>query len=507
MTAAFHLLETGLNEIAQTSTLRIVDCLIEGTLITIFAGLVLRAARLRNSGTRFAVWFAALVAIAAVPFLGGAWAHGVIPSQTLNRPAITVPGSWAVYLFAAWAVIAGWALVRVGQGLRHLHVLRESCVPVNVEGLDLRIQQTLARSQAGRNVAFCASGLVHVPTAIGLLKPAVIVPKWVLEELSANELNQILLHELAHLRRWDDWTNLAQKIVKALFFFHPAVWWIEKKVSLEREMACDDAVLAETESPRAYAECLAHLAEKTLIQRSVALAQAALGRLRHTSLRVAKILDVNRAGGAAGASKPAVLLVAGFAVACLVSVSSAPSLIAFEDGGARAAAAAPAVASNSLDNATENVSPAMPMAKVTNAKFTAQSVPWVQAKLTVQEPRRPVQKTKRAVAKHKPTPTLKASADVPVPEMNVSEGDVLQADIRQSELRQTDLREGSVHYTDARLTDANVIPVAFTETFFVVVEGRESGISNQPVYQIQMWRLTVLHPAVDSNTRVHPKQI
>jgi beta-lactamase regulating signal transducer with metallopeptidase domain len=71
------------------------------------------------------------------------------------------------------------------------------------------------------------------------------------------------LHELAHLRRYDDWTNLAQKLVKALFFFHPAVWWIEKQVSLEREMACDDAVLAETASPRAYAECLAHLAEKT----------------------------------------------------------------------------------------------------------------------------------------------------------------------------------------------------------------------------------------------------
>jgi hypothetical protein len=52
-----------------------------------------------------------------------------------------------------------------------------------------------------------------------------------------------------------------------------------------------------------------------------------------------------------------------------------------------------------------------------------------------------------------------------------------------------------------------LIPVTFTETFFVVVEGHESGLSNQTVYQIQMWRLTVLHPAVDSSTRVHPKQI
>ena len=504
MTAAFQMIQAGLSEIAQASTLRIVDCLVEGTLITIFAGLVLRAAGLRNSGTRFAVWFAALVAIAAVPFLGGTWAHGVIPSPVLNRPAITVPGSWAIYLFAVWAVIAAWALFRVGQGLWHLRVLRKSCVPVNVENLDVRIQRTLARGQAGRHVAFCTSALVQVPTAIGLLKPAVIVPKWVLEELSADELNQILLHELAHLRRWDDWTNLAQKIVKALFFFHPAVWWIEKKVSLEREMACDDAVLAETESPRAYAECLAHLAEKTLIQRSVALAQAALGRLRHTSLRVAKILDGNRAS-ASGASKPAVLLVAGFAAACLVSVSAAPSLIAFDDGGPNAAVA-PAMASNSMDNAAESVSPAMPMAQVTNAKFTAQSAPWVQAKLKLQEPNRRAQKSKRVVAKHAVTPTLKARAEVPASE-NVSQGDVRQSDLRQADARQTDLRQSGVHSTDARLTDANMIPVAFTETFFVVVEGRESGFSNQPIYQIQMWQLTVLHPVVDSNNRIHPKQI
>jgi beta-lactamase regulating signal transducer with metallopeptidase domain len=493
MTALFHLLETGLNEIARASTLLIVDCLVEGTLITIFAGLVLRAARLRNSGTRFAVWFAALVAIAAVPFLGGTWAHGVIPAQSPNRPAITVPGSWAIYFFVAWAVIAGWALLRVGAGLWHLHVLRKNCVPVNVEDLDARIQDTLARVQTNRRVAFCTSALVHVPTALGLLKPAVVVPRWVMRELSADELNQILLHELAHLRRWDDWTNLAQKVVKAVFFFHPAVWWIEKEVSLEREMACDDAVLAETASPRAYAECLAHLAEKTLIQRSVALAQAALGRIRHTSLRVAQILDGNRPRGAAHASKPAVLLVAGFAAVCLVSVSAAPSLIAFDDSAK--SVTAHTVASISHGIATDNFSPVTPVTLASNVKFQTQPVPLVQAKLTVREPLRGVRKLERAV-KHVPTP--EAGRGSPVEEINVREAEIQQSDVRQTNIR----------YTDARLMDPNavLVPVAFTEMFFVAVEGRENGFSNQPVYQIQMWRVTVLHTAVDSNPRIHPKQ-
>src|ERR1039457_5201217 len=343
------------NAVAEISALRIVECLVEGTLVTIFAGLVLRVARRQTSSAKFAVWFSALMAIAALPLLGGSsWSHANAPSGSLS-PAITVPASWALYLFSAWAVVAAWFLMRVGRGLWHLHILRKSCVPVDRELLDVRLKETLERNRGTRQIELCTSERVQVPTAIGFVMPAVVIPSWVMQELSAEELNQILVHELAHLRRWDVWPNLAQKVVKALFFFHPAVWWIEKQVSLEREMACDDAVLAETASPRAYAECLAHLAEKTLIQRSVALAQAALGRIRQTSLRVAQILDVNRSRDAARAWKPAVSLVAGFAVACVLCISKAPRLIAFDSVANRApmiAILSPSIGSGRASTAT-----------------------------------------------------------------------------------------------------------------------------------------------------------
>jgi hypothetical protein len=143
-------------------------------------------------------------------------------------------------------------------------------------------------------------------------------------------LQQVLLHELAHLRRWDDWTNLVQRFLKAILFFHPAVWWMEERISLEREMACDDAVLAETASPRAYAECLATLAEKSFVRRSAALAQAAVNRIRQTTLRVAQILDVNRSKSAP-ARKSAVALMTAFACACGVIAWRAPQLVGFDD--------------------------------------------------------------------------------------------------------------------------------------------------------------------------------
>jgi hypothetical protein len=181
-----------------------------------------------------------------------------------------------------------------------------------------------------RHVELCASDTVQVPTAIGFFRPAVVLPSWTLRELSPPELHALVLHELAHLRRWDDWTNLAQKILRALFFFHPAVWWVERRLSLEREMACDDVVLAHTANPRAYAQCLVSLAEKNFLRRGVALAQAAVGRMRQTSLRVLQILDARRPDGVR-IWKPAPWVVAGFSVACLSVAAHAPKLVAFRD--------------------------------------------------------------------------------------------------------------------------------------------------------------------------------
>ena len=144
--------------------------------------------------------------------------------------------------------------------------------------------------------------------------------------MPAEELKYILLHELAHLGRRDDWTNLAQKVLKALFFFLPSVWWIERKLSLDREMACDDAVLAHSGTPRGYAECLAHVAERSFLRRQIALAQAAVGRVRQLTTRVAMILDPNRPP-ATQLWKPAIPVVILLAGLSALPASFTPSLL------------------------------------------------------------------------------------------------------------------------------------------------------------------------------------
>lgn len=322
-----------LQALAELSATRLLNSVAEGMLVAVLAWALLRVLGRQNSGTRFAIWLSALAAIAALPFIGFNSQAGL-----RGRPEISIASSWAGYLFAAWAVVAGIAITRIAIGLWRVRQLRVSCTPLEefvtshkCEDRNLITEEHRGNSfttNRRRKIRICVSERVHVPTAVGFFSPMVLLPKWTVEQLSAEELNAVILHELAHLRRWDDWSNLAQKVIRALLFFHPAVWWIDNRLTLEREMACDDLVLAETADPRGYAECLVSLAEKNFFRRGLAMAQAAVGRFKHMSLRIARILDHQRPG-ATRVWKPAVALLAIFSSAGVVAVSHTSPLIGF----------------------------------------------------------------------------------------------------------------------------------------------------------------------------------
>jgi hypothetical protein len=241
-----------------------------------------------------------------------------------------------------WILIAALAATRVLFGLWKLRVLCKNCVVIETSELNPVLRNVVEQFATRRRVTICRSAEMRVPTAIGFFNPAIVIPEWALREFPAEELKIILLHEFAHLERWDDWTNLAQKLVRTIFFFHPAVWWIEKQLSLEREMACDDVVLAETKNPRAYAECLVSLAEQSLVRRGLAMAQAVISHARETSARLARILDGN-SSHSSRVFKPALGIVTAFAAICLTVLPNMPKLIAFEK-------VAPQIA---VDSATE----------------------------------------------------------------------------------------------------------------------------------------------------------
>ncbi|MGA8153455.1 MAG: M56 family metallopeptidase [Terriglobales bacterium] len=327
---AFH-------ETARTLAECMLNSMVEGVAVALFAWALLRVCGRRSSNTRFAVWFSALIAIAVLPGLHG-FASAASSARTVTPvAALTLPGSWATEIALLWALIASLGVLRVVLGLRQLRRLRSNSSVVDPAKLDPRLQQTLQEFRS-RAVTLAVSQQLQVPAAIGFFEALIVLPAWSLQELSTEELNSILIHELAHLRRWDDWTNLAQKLLRALFFFHPAIWWVENQASLEREMACDDVVLSKSVNPRSYAECLVSVAEKSLLRRGLAMAQAAVSRMRHTTQRVTQILDRNRSN-ATPVWKPALGLVTVFSAVCLIGVSRAPEMIAFQDTGPNVATA------------------------------------------------------------------------------------------------------------------------------------------------------------------------
>ena len=85
---------------------------------------------------------------------------------------------------------------------------------------------------------------VVVPFVVGVLKPAILLPSSVATGMTAAELDAVLLHELAHVRRGDLIVNFVQRVAESLLFFHPAVWYVSRQITIERENCCDDVVLA-----------------------------------------------------------------------------------------------------------------------------------------------------------------------------------------------------------------------------------------------------------------------
>ena len=321
-----------LQSLAQLFTGRLLNTAAEGIVLAGLVWLLLRLVGRQNSGTRFVIWFSALLAIATLPSLSGS-GFGASHSRTLPpanlHGGITLSSSWASYLFAAWGVGAGLLLLRLSVGLWRVRQIRRKSSAVDLASFDPAITGILRDFESRRQVKVCVSSEVAVPAAIGFFRPAVVFPAWLLPQLSPEEIKVILLHELAHFRRWDDWTNLAQKMVKAVFFFHPAVWWIESRLTLEREMACDDMVLAQTASPRAYASSLISFAEKLQNARALTLAQALVSRMRDMSLRVAQILDTKRPSRT-GLWKPALGLSTIMLALVLGVAPYAPRLVAFQ---------------------------------------------------------------------------------------------------------------------------------------------------------------------------------
>jgi beta-lactamase regulating signal transducer with metallopeptidase domain len=251
----------------------------QGAVITVVTWLILRRYGVQlRSGARYALCCAALGLSVLIPFVTFAWfivsperggmvnpVAAVAPVAGVITPTVISP-SWSAgaVLLLPWVVLA-WmiglftrALWITSAWLAVRRLVRSATQPADV--MWVRVLEQLQRDlRVDHHVGLRVSVLVDVPCVIGWLRPIILLPPATCLGLTAQQLEAVLAHELAHIKRHDFLVNSLQRIAEALLFYHPGAWWISRQIRIEREHCCDDAAVAVCPDVVGYARALTAL--------------------------------------------------------------------------------------------------------------------------------------------------------------------------------------------------------------------------------------------------------
>ena len=180
------------------------------------------------------------------------------PTIATSSVPLTTAGWGAVLWLVGAALLIGRILI--GYGI--VWCLRQQAQVQHAGPLCDALQQARRTLGCYPKVEVATSPSIGSPMALGILRPIIVFPADLVEKLSADKLALVLMHELAHVRRWDNLTRLLHRLVSAVLFFHPAVWLCGRMLRREAEQACDDLVVCTTGRSEAYARGLAHVAER-----------------------------------------------------------------------------------------------------------------------------------------------------------------------------------------------------------------------------------------------------
>jgi beta-lactamase regulating signal transducer with metallopeptidase domain len=267
----------------------------EGTVLAAAVFLCLRLFPRLSAASRSLVWmnvFLLLVLLHVLP-LFGAQRMGTGSARSFQ---IDLDARWSLGIAGVWALLSLWRAAQLISGAVHLHRLARRATPLALDSSsssstpDLSLGALLQAGPRGRAVELCTSAEVARPSVFGFFRPRILLPPALIERLTALELRQVVLHEMEHLRRVDDWTNLLQKIALVLFPLNPVLHWVERRLCAERELACDDRVLLTSGARKAYAVCLTRLAEYSMLRRSFSLVLGAWERRPELVRRVHRVL-------------------------------------------------------------------------------------------------------------------------------------------------------------------------------------------------------------------------
>jgi len=294
----------------------------QGCLIAAMTMVVLRAMERTRAAARYAVCWLALTAITLLPVLPTYFAAPVSPALqafdvAVDAPVLAVPDVWWTKTTMVALAATGWFLLTVWRfagSVRAARRARAACTPFGPD-LESQLRCWNEVKAQGRKTRLMLSPAISAASVLGGGRPIIAVAPKLIDRLSPDELDRIMIHEWAHVQRRDDLLSLAHAIVRATVGWHPAVWWLERRMLIEREIACDEITVRLTGCPKRYAACLTAIA--TLPGSS--LPMEAVGVLSTPALtrRVVRILSQRRLASpafSAAAAVVAVLVLATFSI-------------------------------------------------------------------------------------------------------------------------------------------------------------------------------------------------
>jgi len=266
----------------------LVNFLWQATLIGLVTAAVLAACPRATATTRYTLACAGLFVMAATPLVsllmlaqgttGAVAAPGTsaVPVQAATVFVGSAPTAgltaWLPGVVSAWSLGVAVLTARLARDWWLAERMRRRDVRAASDALEVATRRLAGRLGVRRRVDIVESPWIDVPAVIGWLRPTILLPIGAFTGLAWQQIEALLAHELAHVRRHDHLVNALQGVVETLFFFHPAVWWLSRTVRIEREHCCDDVAVAACGSALQYARALATLEDVRQQHASMALA-------------------------------------------------------------------------------------------------------------------------------------------------------------------------------------------------------------------------------------------
>jgi bla regulator protein blaR1 len=272
------------NSVAQALCHTLVHSIWEGLLLAFLTGLIILLTRNSRAALRYGLLVVALLLytvvigltfmLAFVPTAGESFhVAGFNPTEQPNltttlasyfNDVLKHAHEYAGLISEIWLLLAVTQNVRLFFGLYTLGRLKR--VKVKAVGGNWQLKMDFLSRALGirQMVILLESSIAQVPLVIGYLKPVVLVPVGLINSLEPAQVEAILLHELAHIRRKDYLVNILQIVLETFFFFNPAVLWLSSLIRTERENCCDDIVIARTKNQIGYIEALVHFEQYRL---------------------------------------------------------------------------------------------------------------------------------------------------------------------------------------------------------------------------------------------------